>query len=159
VANHPSEIHGTGLPRILLVDDEAPISNALRVCMASYGYEVREASNGVAALRVLSEWAADLVITSIRMRRMDGLEFCRRLRRFSPIPVIVLCATKEQRAQVKMLDVGADDYVVRPFSIGELLDRVQANTKARAAIAEPSEQGPSKPARPKAQCANPGSAR
>jgi DNA-binding response OmpR family regulator len=101
--------------------------------MASYGYEVREASNGVAALRVLSEWAPDLVITSIRMRRMDGLEFCRRLRRFSPIPVIVLCATQEQRAKVEILNIGADDYVIRPFSIGHLLDRVQANTKAKAA--------------------------
>jgi len=133
VANHRSEVHATGLPRILLVDDEPAISNALRACMASYGYEVREASNGVAALRVLREWAPDLVITSIRMRRMDGLEFCRRLRRFSPIPVIVLCATQEQRAKVEILNIGADDYVIRPFSIGHLLDRVQANTKAKAA--------------------------
>ena len=126
---YPSEASGMHLPRVLLVDDEPPIANALCACMASCGHEVRSARNGVEAFRVLSEWTPDLVITSLHMRRMDGLEFCRRLRRVSPMPVIILCATAEQRAKVETLNIGANDYVVRPFSIGQLLDRVLANTR------------------------------
>jgi two-component system KDP operon response regulator KdpE len=129
LALHPSELGSLRPARILLVDDDAPIANALRVCMAAYGYEVRAASNGVVALRVLGKWTPDLVITSIRMRRMDGLEFCRRLRQVSPTPVIVLCTSPDQRASVEALNIGANDYLTRPFSMGHLLDRVLANMK------------------------------
>jgi two-component system, OmpR family, KDP operon response regulator KdpE len=112
--------------RILVVDDEPQITRVLRRSLATHGYEAQAAAGGEEALKVFREWAPDLVITDLSMPDMGGLELCRRLRAVSRIPVIVLSAKGEERLKVEALDVGADDYVTKPFGMDELLARIRA---------------------------------
>jgi two-component system, OmpR family, KDP operon response regulator KdpE len=112
--------------RILVVDDEPQILRVLSRSLASVGYEIRVASDGDEALAVLSDWMPDLVITDLVMPKMDGLELCERLRAVSPIPIIVLSASGEEHIKVEALDLGADDYITKPFSMDELRARVRA---------------------------------
>jgi two-component system KDP operon response regulator KdpE len=112
--------------RILVVDDEAQLTRVLRTGLRSRGYDVRTAPDGVTALETFNEWQPDLVITDLRMPRMDGLELCRRLREVSQIPIIVLSAKGEEKTKIDALDLGADDFVTKPFGIDELFARVRA---------------------------------
>jgi two-component system KDP operon response regulator KdpE len=115
--------------RILVVDDEPQITRVLRTSLTSQGYEIRVANNGETALEILKDWTADLVITDLAMPVMDGVELCRRVRAKSEVPIIVLSVRGEERTKVQALDVGADDYVTKPFSINELLARIRANLR------------------------------
>jgi two-component system KDP operon response regulator KdpE len=115
--------------RILVVDDEPQITRVLRTSLSSQGYDLRVANDGETALEIMKDWAPDLVITDLSMPNMDGLELCRRLRSTSRIPIIVLSVRGEERTKVKALDAGADDYVMKPFGIEELLARVRANLR------------------------------
>ena len=119
---------GTALEksRVLVVDDEPQITRVLRTVLTSQGYQVRVAAEGEAALSSVSEWRPELVITDLYMPRMDGIELCRRIRAVSAVPIIVLSVKGEERTKVEALDVGADDYVTKPFGIDELLARVRA---------------------------------
>jgi len=126
--------------RILVVDDEPQITRVLRTSLSSQGYDIRVANNGETALEILKDWTPDLVITDLAMPSMDGLELCRKLRASSQLPIIVLSVKSEERTKVRALDLGADDYVTKPFAIGELLARVRANLR-RAPAAEPSSGG------------------
>ena len=126
--------------RILVVDDEPQITRVLRTSLSSQGYDIRVANNGETALEILKDWTPDLVITDLAMPSMDGLELCRRLRSGSQVPIIVLSVKSEERTKVKALDLGADDYVTKPFAIGELLARVRANLR-RVPVAEPGSGG------------------
>ncbi len=112
--------------RILVVDDETQIARVLRRGLSARGYEVQTASDGEEALQAFSQWPADLVITDLSMPQMGGLELCRRLRKLSQVPIIVLSVKGEERTKVEALDAGADDYVTKPFGIDELLARVRA---------------------------------
>lgn len=112
--------------RILVVDNEPQILRVLSRSLASEGYEIRVASDGEEALAVLSDWTPDMVITDLAMPKMDGLELCRRLRTISSIPIIVLSASSEEHVKVEALDLGADDYITKPFSMDELRARVRA---------------------------------
>jgi len=112
--------------RILVVDDEAQITRVLRTSLSAQGYDLRVANNGETALEIMKDWTPDLVITDLSMPNMDGLELCRRLRATSRVPIIVLSVRGEERTKVQALDVGADDYVTKPFGIQELLARVRA---------------------------------
>lgn len=112
--------------RILVVDDETQIARVLRRGLSARGYEVQTASDGEEALSVFSQWPADLVITDLSMPQMGGLELCRRLRKLSQVPIIVLSVKGEEKTKVEALDAGADDYVTKPFGIDELLARVRA---------------------------------
>ena len=112
--------------RILVVDDEPQLTRVLRTGLKSRGYDVRIAANGVTALQTFNEWRPDLVITDLAMPEMDGLELCRRLRAVSQIPIVVLSAKDEEKTKIEALDLGADDYVTKPFGIDELLARVRA---------------------------------
>src|ERR1700720_33230 len=125
---------------ILVVDDESQITRVLRTSLSSHGYDIRVANDGETALEIMKDWTPDLVITDLSMPNMDGLELCRRLRAKTQIPIIVLSVRGEERTKVQALDVGADDYMTKPFGIEELLARVRANLR-RARTAE-SEQGP-----------------
>ena len=111
---------------ILVVDDEPQITRVLKTTLSSQGYGVRSAMDGEEALDQMKSWAPDLVITDLRMPRMDGLELCRRVRRDSRIPIIVLSVKGEESVKVEALDAGADDYITKPFSVNELLARVRA---------------------------------
>jgi two-component system, OmpR family, KDP operon response regulator KdpE len=115
--------------RILVVDDEPQLIRVLRTGLKSRGYDVRGASEGESGLEIFSEWHPDLVITDLAMPNVDGLEFCRRLRAISQVPIIVLSAKGEEKTKVAALDIGADDFVTKPFGIDELLARVRASLR------------------------------
>lgn len=112
--------------RILVVDDEPQITLVLRSGLAKHGYDVRVAAEGESALELFKAWAPDLVVTDLSMPNMTGLELCRRLRGISNIPIIVLSVKEDESVKIEALDAGADDYVTKPFGIGELLARVRA---------------------------------
>lgn len=115
--------------RILVVDDEPQLIRVLRTGLKSRGYDVRGASDGESGLETFSDWHPDLVITDLAMPNVDGLEFCRRLRAISQVPIIVLSAKGEEKTKVEALDIGADDFVTKPFGIDELLARVRASLR------------------------------
>jgi len=112
-----------------VVDDEPQLIRVLRTGLKSRGYDVRGASDGEIGLETFSEWHPDLVITDLAMPNVDGLEFCRRLRAISQVPIIVLSAKGEEKTKVEALDIGADDFVTKPFGIDELLARVRASLR------------------------------
>jgi two-component system, OmpR family, KDP operon response regulator KdpE len=115
--------------RILIVDDEPQITRVLRTSLDAHAYDVRVANDGDTALEIAHDWPPDLMITDLSMPVMDGLELCRRFRQKSNAPIIVLSVKGEERIKVQALDVGADDYVTKPFGINELLARVRANLR------------------------------
>jgi len=116
-------------PRILVVDDEPQLTRVLRTGLTSRGYDVRAASDGLAGFEAFNDWHPDLVITDLAMPNVDGLELCRRLRAVSQVPIIVLSAKGEEKTKVEALDLGADDFVTKPFGIDELLARVRASLR------------------------------
>ena len=113
-------------PHILVVDDEPQITRVLRTSLNAQGYEIRAANDGETALEIAKDFVPDLVITDLAMPRMNGIELCRRLRQTSQVPIIVLSVRGEERSKVEALDSGADDYITKPFSTGELLARIRA---------------------------------
>ncbi len=113
-------------PHILVVDDESQITRVLRTTLSAQGYEIRVANDGETALEIVRDFAPDLVITDLAMPNMNGIELCRNLRRASQVPILVLSVRGEERSKVEALDSGADDYITKPFSTGELLARVRA---------------------------------
>lgn len=112
--------------RILIVDDEPQITRVLRRSLAAHGYEIQTAVDGEEALEVIENWKPALVITDLSMPNMGGLELCRRLRKSSNIPIIVLSVKGEERTKVEALDAGADDYLTKPFGMDELFARLRA---------------------------------
>ena len=90
---------------------------------------VRAAADGLAGFKTFSDWSPDLVITDLAMPNVDGLELCRQLRVISQVPIIVLSAKDEEKAKVEALDIGADDFVTKPFGIDELLARIRASLR------------------------------
>ena len=113
-------------PRILLVDDEQPIQTLLSFPLQRDGYEVVQASDGREALARFSEQPFDLVVLDLMLPRMDGMDVCRRLRADSDVPIIMLTAKSEEMDRVVGLEIGADDYLTKPFSMRELMARVRA---------------------------------
>lgn len=112
--------------RILIVDDEPQITRVLRRSLTSHGYDVRSAADGESALETFGDWRADLVVTDLSMPNVNGIELCRRLRKVSSVPIVVLSVKGEEKAKVEALDAGADDYVTKPFGMDELLARIRA---------------------------------
>ena len=133
-------------PRILLVDDEAAIQTLLSYPLRKDGYDVVQASDGAQALERFSEGSFDLVVLDVMMPRLDGLETCRRLRATSTVPIIMLTAKAEEIDKVLGLELGADDYITKPFSMHEFRSRVKAALRragmARAADADADDEGP-----------------
>jgi DNA-binding response OmpR family regulator len=127
-------------PRILLVDDEQPIQTLLSFPLQRDGYEVVQASDGREALARFSEEQFDLVVLDVMLPRMDGLEVCRRLRAKSSVPIIMLTAKSEEIDKVLGLELGADDYITKPFSMREFRSRVKAALR-RAGMAGSEEDG------------------
>lgn len=113
-------------PVVLVVDDEPQILRVMRASLPIRGYEVLTASSGEEALNQLSKQVPDLVILDLAMPEMSGLEVCRRVREFSSVPIIVLSAKGSESDKVSALDLGADDYVTKPFGMDELLARSRA---------------------------------
>jgi len=115
--------------RILIVDDEQEITLVLRSGLTKHGYDVRVAGEGEAALDLFRVWSPDLVITDLSMPNMDGLKLCQRLRESSGVPIIILSVKGDEATKVEALDAGADDYLTKPFGMGELLARVRATLR------------------------------
>jgi DNA-binding response OmpR family regulator len=124
--------------RILLVDDEQPIQTLLSFPLQRDGYEVVQASDGREALARFAEQTFDLVVLDVMLPKMDGLEVCRRLRARSSVPIIMLTAKSEEIDKVLGLELGADDYITKPFSMREFRSRVKAALR-RAGMARPEE--------------------
>lgn len=114
------------MQKILLVDDEPVIIDSLSYSLNREGFEVHSATDGAQALDVFEEVRPDLVILDIRLPSIDGLEVCRRLRSKSPVPIIMLTALGNELDRVVGLEVGADDYLPKPFSFRELLARIRS---------------------------------
>jgi len=112
-------------PLLLVVDDDAPVLRFLRAGLASEGYRLVEAANGAEALAQAATRAPDLVLLDLGLPDLDGFEVVRRLREWSQVPVVVLSARGQEEDKIRALDAGADDYVTKPFSMGELLARVR----------------------------------
>src|SRR5262245_32167019 len=111
---------------ILLVDDEESIQTLLTYPLERDGYKVVQARDGEEALRLFGEETFDLVVLDIMLPRIDGLEGCRRLRASSSVPIIMLTARDDELDTVLGLELGADDYITKPFSIREFRSRVRA---------------------------------
>jgi DNA-binding response OmpR family regulator len=124
--------------RILIVDDEPRYLRLLEANLKTEGYAVVTAADGLQAIDAYSAQPVDLILLDIMMPRLDGFGTCQRIREFSNVPIIMLTAKGEEQDRVKGLDLGADDYLVKPFSATELLARVRAVLR-RAQL--PTEQG------------------
>lgn len=116
-------------PHILVVDDDPQIREILSIAVEAAGYEVSNAADGQDALDTFAAIAADLVILDIGLPEMDGREVCRQLRRASDVPVVFLTAQDDEIDRVVGLELGADDYVTKPFSPRELVARIRAILK------------------------------
>jgi two-component system KDP operon response regulator KdpE len=111
---------------ILIVDDEPSIQDFIKRNLELRSFKVSLASNGLEALALFEQATISLVILDIMMPKLDGLEVCRRIRQTSTVPIIVLTALGEETDKIAALDMGADDYLTKPFGVGELLARVKA---------------------------------
>lgn len=119
-------LHPSSTPRILIVDDEPGVVSLLRDYLQEHGFRVASAANGRQALQVAAQFNPDLIVLDIMMPEMDGHAFLREYRRASDSPVIMLTARVEETDKVVGLELGADDYVTKPFSPRELVARVRA---------------------------------
>jgi len=126
--------------RILLVDDEAAIQRAVGPLLRSRGYEVDVAGTGAEALAVFEQRTPDLVVLDLGLPDLEGTEVCRRIRAKSPVPIIVLSARNAEADKVNALDLGADDYVTKPFGPEELLARIRVALR-RVGSEEPTDSG------------------
>lgn len=120
------------LRRILVVDDEPQIQRFLKPALQAAGYDVIEAATGSEALRLVATAAPDLVILDLGLPDMDGKDIIASLRGWSKIPVIILSARDRESEKIAALDLGADDYVEKPFGIGELTARIRNALRHRA---------------------------
>jgi two-component system, OmpR family, KDP operon response regulator KdpE len=119
---------------ILIVDDEPPIRRFLRTSLAAQDYEVLEAATGVAALRAFAQEKPDLVILDLGLPDMSGIEVIRTIRATSPVPIIVLSVRSDERGKVEAFDLGADDYVTKPFGMEELVARIRTALRHRLQV-------------------------
>ena len=120
--------------KILVADDEAEIRDVLRLYLEKDGYEVVEAADGMEALEVCKRAKPDLVILDIMMPGIDGYRVLRNVRENSNIPVIMLSAKNSDSDKILGLDLGADDYIVKPFSLAELEARVSAHLRRHGTV-------------------------
>ncbi|MBM7700712.1 response regulator YycF [Kurthia huakuii] len=125
---------------ILVVDDEKPIADILQFNLIKEGYKVVCAYDGEEALAKVEEVQPDLMLLDIMLPKRDGMEVCREVRKKYDIPIIMLTAKDSEIDKVLGLELGADDYVTKPFSTRELIARVKANMRRHQAVAQPEEE-------------------
>lgn len=128
-------------PTVLVVDDEKSLRDFVRRNLEVRSFTVLTAANGLEALAVFNTQNVDLVILDVMMPRMDGLETIRRIRQNSLVPIIVLSALGEEGDKIQALNMGADDYLTKPFGVGELLARLQAVLRRAKWMDAPTRQG------------------
>lgn len=115
--------------KILVVDDEKPIADILKFNLVKEGYEIEIANDGQEAIVKAYEFEPDLILLDIMLPKYDGFEVCKKVREKFSIPIIMVTAKEEEVDKVLGLELGADDYIVKPFSIRELIARVKANLR------------------------------
>lgn len=128
------------MQHILVVDDEEPIADILRFQLEKAGYKVSVASDGAEAVQCMENQAIDLMLLDLMLPKKDGFEVCKEVRQFSTVPIIVLTARDAELDKVLGLELGADDYVTKPFSARELLARVKANLRRQVVPSQSGEQ-------------------
>ena len=117
--------------RVLVVEDDDDIADVLRRSLRQEGHEVRTAGDGEEALTMAAEFVPDLVVLDLGLPRLDGVDVCRRLRAAGDVPILILTARTDTGDRVEGLDAGADDYLVKPFELDELLARMRALLRRR----------------------------
>ena len=122
---------GPPMQRVLVVDDEPPIRRFLRSSLAAQGYRVVEAETGEAALRQIADERPDLIVLDLGLPDRDGIELIREIRQTVETPIVVLSVRDDEKGKVQALDLGASDYVTKPFGTEELLARVRAALRHR----------------------------
>jgi DNA-binding response OmpR family regulator len=127
------------MTRILAVDDEPLYQHLYKVNLEKEGYDVVTASNGEDALDMVTSRHPDLVVLDVMMPKLDGITTCERIRQFSNVPIIIVTARGEENDRVRGLNVGADDYVVKPFSATELIARVRAVLRRSQTTEQPTQ--------------------
>jgi len=127
----------TEAPLILVVDDEVGMQDVAQMYLAREGFRVALASDGAAALQAVEREPPDLIVLDLMLPKVDGLEVCRRLRRISDVPIIMLTARDEDVDKIVGLEVGADDYITKPFNPRELAARVKVVLRRRVAASQP----------------------
>ncbi|MFZ5644248.1 MAG: response regulator [Bacillota bacterium] len=120
--------------RILVVDDEAQLLKLLRVTLTSHGFEVAEAETGQEALCQVRNYKPDIIILDLGLPDMDGLDVINSLREWTKTPIIILSAREQENDKIIALDAGADDYLTKPFGMGELLARIRAALRHMAGV-------------------------
>ena len=121
-----AERNTENLPRILVVDDELAIRRFLYTVLSSEEFSLHEAENGHAALAAAAAFRPDVILLDLGLPDLDGIEVIKRIREWSPVPIIVLSVREHENDKVAALDSGADDYLTKPFGVGELLARIRA---------------------------------
>ncbi len=129
------------MAKVLVVDDEASIVNIISYNLKKEGYDVITAEDGEAGLELAMNENPDLILLDIMMPKMDGYEVCRKIREKSNVPIIMLTARADEVDKVIGLEMGADDYVTKPFGNRELIARVKAHLRRSTAKDAPTEQG------------------
>lgn len=124
---------GIRMQKILVVEDERKLARYLELELTHEGYEIRMAHDGRAALTIHEEWPCDLIILDLMLPELSGIEVCRRIRQKDGVPIIMLTAKDDVSDKVMGLDMGADDYMTKPFAIEELLARIRVALKRHAA--------------------------
>jgi two-component system KDP operon response regulator KdpE len=114
------------LPRILIIDDEVAIRRFLHTVLSAEEFSLHEASDGHAGLAAAATLRPDVILLDLGLPDIDGIEVIRRIREWSPVPIIVLSVREYEDDKVRALDAGADDYLTKPFGVGELLARIRA---------------------------------
>lgn len=112
-------------PRILVVEDDRPVRNLISMALKTRGYQIETAANGREAMLILTGHVPDIMILDLGLPDMDGIEIIRKVREWSPLPIIVVSARSDERDKIEALDRGADDYMTKPFSVEELLAHIR----------------------------------
>jgi two-component system KDP operon response regulator KdpE len=121
-----AERSGDNLPRILVIDDELAIRRFLHTILSGEEFLLHEAENGHAGLAAAAAFRPDVILLDLGLPDLDGVEVIRRIREWSPVPIIILSVRDREDDKVGALDAGADDYLSKPFGVGELLARIRA---------------------------------
>ncbi len=121
----PADSSHAGMARVLVIDDEAEIGRATRAGLSGAGFTVAWTATAAEGMAQVAQWHPDVVILDLSLPDKDGLEVCRELRAWTPVPIIVLSVRAGEQDKVTALELGADDYLTKPFTIGELIARVR----------------------------------
>lgn len=124
-----AELTPENLPRILIIDDELAIRRFLHTVLSGSDFVLHEAENGHAGLAAAAAFRPDLILLDLGLPDLDGIEVIRRIREWSPVPIIVLSVRERESDKVAALDAGADDYLTKPFGVGELQARIKASLR------------------------------